>query len=1203
MAEQEIKIADIESYDQMLEEYPDIVKSYDSPEELAMLVFQEKQIDAYDNDAKGKLDVFDFFDNFLPVNKYTDLKKYRESYSGQNPLPTDNLELANIMYQDLRKEVTKTSNELYKYAGSNFKEDLSTLPLNLLDYANAIHPLERDETLVRRSMGFDLERLNKNLNKYTGEKRYNYNDIAKVFGIDFARDDILDAEVEYAIGFGNTKDDKRALSQSVLMKHYGDMLDRRISPEELKYTYDDNLNLDVYTDPITQKQRYVDNPSRNGISALAGPSLAMAFDFIGMVSLGGPVSSILRRTVQKAMSESDSALKRIGTDVASGTLKIGAYGTGSGVGYDLGMLTKDAIKEMYLNPDLTRQEFGEIFNPIFQKRILEPLVDSIPFFGDGSTEFAYDKEAANFTMLFDTLFRLGRGVGSLLRGNKVGEKEFKYLTKNIKDSDEVANYLNKMVKEQRKKYEFLEMPENPDLVFTIANSSRRPDFGWRQVQLANSTKFGDKFEERLFQNMTAFRDMFQLEIMAASKKNIEDTLRVIKEGGDFADTVVGKNIVDIVEMWRNPKNRAQLDKIFKNAEEMEQIYGKGSLKEITAETEIRGPLELILDSFDANVKRMYQKIDKISQINKVGKIPTNNYAKTIRSLGRRDRDSLVKNSVNVDSFVKSLLPKEISFKVLRNTRSDLLRLQRQGKFDDLPEGVGEKLIKALDDDIADWGKTDKSRALVADEFKRASNFYREGKAEFYNVLKEVLERDGAGRYKIAGAEVFPTVFKPKGTVGYVKKVKDVKLLFRNRDFKNSFLTDLKDFYRREVIGDVQKTTKSGVLDFTTIDPKKHTAFMDKYGEQIKVLFPEEHAKLINVKNSLKTFDDSLAEYEKVLANIKQASGGRILDLNPENIVDEMFNFENKQIFLDVTKIVRGADKEVFGDIQAAILRKIYRETTIKNPVNGVDIFNPYKFNDLMSNKNFEILRTVFDKKQIKFLDNFNKALSIELGQGVSREQLEKIGPELITQGLVRVFYARPLSPQGIAFTNFLARFDEYHQKKLGTLMLEPNADKAISKIEKLFRTGKTFEAEQLMLDFFKLPRNYLLLKEGSKAVADEFSTDEIEKRRYKNKVKKFEDSLFNGRRKLDKKKQQQDSQSNLSQAPINVAQMNMDQGSANRPQAQTTNVASAPVTNVDNPQGIAALPQGQGSGTTAPGSNAQTIARMEQFGSPFFNRG
>ena len=79
----------------------------------------------------------------------------------------------------------------------------------------------------------------------------------------------------------------------------------------------------------------------------------------------------------------------------------------------------------------------------------------------------------------------------------------------------------------------------------------------------------------------------------------------------------------------------------------------------------------------------------------------------------------------------------------------------------------------------------------------------------------------------------------------------------------------------------------------------------------------------------------------------------------------MFNFENKQIFLDVTKIVRGADKEVFGDIQAAILRKIYRETTIKNPVNGVDIFNPYKFNDLMSNKNFEILRTVFDKKQIK----------------------------------------------------------------------------------------------------------------------------------------------------------------------------------------------------------------------------------------------
>jgi len=65
---------------------------------------------------------------------------------------------------------------------------------------------------------------------------------------------------------------------------------------------------------------------------------------------------------------------------------------------------------------------------------------------------------------------------------------------------------------------------------------------------------------------------------------------------------------------------------------------------------------------------------------------------------------------------------------------------------------------------------------------------------------------------------------------------------------------------------------------------------------------------------------------------------------------------------------------------------------------------------------------------------------------------------------------------------------------------------------------------------------------------------------------------------------------NLSQVPINVAQMDM-------PRAQTTNVASAPV---NKPQGIAALSPGQGSGTTAPGSNAQTIAKMDQIGLPLF---
>ena len=128
-------------------------------------------------------------------------------------------------------------------------------------------------------------------------------------------------------------------------------------------------------------------------------------------------------------------------------------------------------------------------------------------------------------------------------------------------------------------------------------------------------------------------------------------------------------------------------------------------------------------------------------------------------------------------------------------------------------------------------------------------------------------------------------------------------------------------------------------------------------------------------------------------------------------------------------------------------------------------------------------------------------------------------------------------------------------------MLEPNADKALSEIERLFRTGKTFEAEQTMLDFLKLPRNYLLLKEGTKATADEFSTDEIEERRYNNKVKKFEDSLFKGRRKLEDQKIQP--QSKLSQQPINVAQI--------KPQSQQP-VASGSVTDKQQTlQGLASL--------------------------------
>ena len=1183
--EKKVPISELETIDDVIQKHPQLIEKYNgSLEDIAFAVHGERQ-----KEVNRPIDIFDFFADFYPTNSFTNLNKFKESYSGTNPLPQDNVKAINIMYQNLREKVGDNDKNLKDFLKGTSDSPFvpSILSVNLKDYADIVDPVTKNETLTRKSFHLDLDRYEKNIKKLQEKgviEKYTYEDFAQIAGIDPNNAPVLESDVEFAKSFARNYEETTRIAGNSLKDYYSRVMGKEISFADLQYTYDTNLQQEIFVNPITGKTQFVDNPDSDSLfGSNAGTLIPIAFDLAGTIALGAPVAAVTRKIIAKA-TEKSGEIGRFFKEAVGGTTKIAAYSTGAGVGYGIGDLVADAYRTQFLNPNMKKEEFLEILTPIAQKNLVQPFVDTFTK-GDTDSTVPYDKTSGIVTAVLDGLYRLTRGVGGILRGGKMTPGQYNYLTKNIDESNAIAKFLNENAAESLKKYKQGELKfDVPDLKFTTADASRRADFKNRQFVLHESAEFGDKMDAVVIDQYKNMNNIFKIEMQGAGKKNIDDTIRILDEGGELTETALGRKIQNIMESYRDPLIRKQLDEIYKGADEVDSIFSKNQIKNAADEVEIRGPLELILDNFDESAKKWYQRINKMAQVTKVGKIPMTNFIKTYKGLEKNSRSSIIKSAKSVDDIVNVDKLGDVSFARLKKAKTDLMRMNRLGEFTKFPDGTYEKLVKSLDDDIKTWAKGDKARTSVRNEWLNASNFYREGQANYGDLFRRLVKKDELGNYTMAGDNVFKSTFKGKGTTNYIKKILDVKNLFKNRDFKNAYLKDIQAFYRREVLtGRELKLPAGKQVDLTGVNPVKHKKFMEEYGENIRVLFPDEYNKLISVKDKLKVFDDSIDNYGRQVKDIERASGGKVTSLEPEHVFKNLWNKEDPQKFLNVAKIIQKTDKDLYGELQAHILKKIHKATTVRNNILEIDIFNPPKFTAYLK-ENDELVKMVFSPRQQKFLKKFSKALDIQVGDtGILlggkdlSSAVDDLGPSVGSVAALRAMYFRPLSQRGVAFTGFLGRYSSHLQQKLADIILEPNMDIALDNMARLYKTGKTYEAEQLLKEILKVPLTYEAIKTKTKDALETTEEEYLEKR------------------KEDLKEKLKSGQSKLSQRPIDVAQMNMNQAPANMPQAPTTDVASAPV---NKPQGIAALSPGQGSGT-----NAQTIDRMAQVGLPLFNRG
>ena len=487
----------------------------------------------------------------------------------------------------------------------------------------------------------------------------------------------------------------------------------------------------------------------------------------------------------------------------------------------------------------------------------------------------------------------------------------------------------------------------------------------------------------------------------------------------------------------------------------------------------------------------------------------------------------------------------------------------------------------------------------ASKFRRQYDAISEGyKKDFIakynkNITKNFFKNE-AGELTINGEDVFKTIFKNENSSS-INVIQDIK------DF-HKFAKETPDIFNRTktlIIADMfdelklpllkNKMLNDGIESITKTELQALKNGFAKYADDHQTAFQLFLGKDVTDKTRIfsKRIDgliENMKASEQMTTKLKQK-----FDLPDNFTVEDAFytSFDSKypsrtsammNLLKNNPEMTDAYRSSVLLDMQD----KVFSKNGVFSEIDFISYWDKYSQNF----KKAFVDGAKKDSDSVKLfnqLDNFRTYVDMTTATGKNSLADKRI----INQSLKKFIEYRiapPLSPSGRLFHSVIDRVGMQVSGRMKEILIDPDL---MGRYNQLIASEPGSEtAQQIFTELFGHSLRNLkkeLDKENNQGtyIGGERTEEEIIKETEKGRVPISREI---------------EPQTRLSQQPINVAQMDM-------PPAQTTNVASAPVTNVDNPQGIAALPQGQGSGTTAPGSNAQTIARMEQFGSPFFNRG
>ena len=769
----------------------------------------------------------------------------------------------------------------------------------------------------------------------------------------------------------------------------------------------------------------------------------------------------------------------------------------------------------------------------------------------------------NFSTLSAVLTGVGLKAGDTLKwlkGKASGEKQLTGAAlKNLLINPDQVDDALKLLASIRKREAQLGLKSKTN--FTIAEMADDVELLAKQVAYERNPFYGvrgkfDEFNKKRADDLNSYFN-------SARKRFSNKSVR----GNDFeSQKILDDLIKDIFEKRQNERMKDALNLQKKADVDLTNTSARlsdGSFKD--AGEQITNGIEAVFNTLNKEFVDSYSKLynmrigGKNAIDRKVGK---DEIQKVYDDFLKKKETSQVliddlpfKNPSNVDGY---------TINELKETLSDLLVIERD-KFTKgivYPDGFPRKFINAIQNQLKKDLPPDDPWLL---DYRQLSNDYANFMDRFDGVANSILKIKN-GKLKIQNEDVFETYFKKgKGQDTRVKQIVDI--LSGKQSNLEAFRASTENFYKQFI------TKPDGSFDIN-----KHNVFMKDYGRSLKIVFPNID-KFDDMGNVLKAFNKSNKTYENTINGLSKSTGGKLLSADPGDIMNLIYKQENPALLESVVNQIKN-NKQTLNALKTRVIDDMYNSSVKSGTVNN---FDSIKFiNNYTKNK--KKLEVLFkdDPVFMQDLNNFAKGWEI-MNRSVSMPKGEDGIPAFIRQ-VLRTNVAPPLTQRGRALTAIQSTMESTMGQRIAHILMDPDALKTFNKFMKLHnkvaKNPKSIENQRIIQGMvykkllYSVFPQYLFKKEIFDLYPQE-QTDDMKANEIMNEL-----NLPN-------------TSENLSQRTIDVAQMDM-------PPAQTNNVASAPV---DNTQGIAALPQGQGSGTTAPGSNAQTIARMEQFGSPFFNRG
>ena len=644
---------------------------------------------------------------------------------------------------------------------------------------------------------------------------------------------------------------------------------------------------------------------------------------------------------------------------------------------------------------------------------------------------------------FDEINALAEAVGMTIPGfyklgtklaklKKLDASEFGDTVKDSKESLEVLDNFNDKLASQN---------QNTKLKFTLGQAANDAELLAKQSQFEKNSNYGEKgrFEQFGKEQANALNVYFKTLKSPFNTRQINAPDELAEEN---LEMYIRNNII---KERQEPIRKAMIRRMEnseKNLKDEVVVLPDGQYKEQGEN------IRTIFDEIDADAfKNFSNRYRALDELGKSRKINTDVISNLYNKLNERDKLSLLKKKIGIKELFQKP-KKDISLSELKETRTDLLALERQmGRTGEVgPKGFPRNLLDAIDKQINKDLKVDDPWLV---EYNAISKDYNNYKQKFGGIVNKLLSRKN-GRLVIGDEDVFLQTFKPDNNMGQGRRMDEIiDVLSEDPSKREVYSNSILSFYKDKVM-DVGGN----------FNREAHKKFIKDYKGSLEKFFsPQEMQKIKNVDGLSDVVENIRFKNERLEKSLKQSSFGQIDSIDPEEMFSKSFIVDKPVTLSRMMKVLRKDDTALKG-YQNEVHNYMYKEITDNR---GNFDFN--KFSGFMKRNEKKMNKVFQDQPEyLKDLKLFGEALERVSRKATGTPLTE--GPQSLID-ILRGAIFTPLTREGRAFTGGIKLYRKTIDKQLANIMLDPSNLKELVQLQK----GKVLKEKKLrkFAEIFKLP--------------------------------------------------------------------------------------------------------------------------------------